>query len=101
MLEQEKRKQKYTKAFIEMQKQQKKMKTANHPTNVRISNARRRLHDILKSCPKGFNQKCQVCLQAEEDESNWIGCDQCWRWYHCCCVNNYNFNASFYCHLCS
>ena len=56
---------------------------------------RKKVHEILKSYPAQDVEKCQKCFLTGRKQSDWIGCDTCWRWYHTQCVNNYNFNAFF------
>ena len=90
----QKRMPKYTSVFIEY-----KRSTANKQKDV--SGVRRKLHDILKCHPTKDLLQCQICFKAEGDDDDWIGCDSCWRWYHCSCINNYNFNDYFSCGRCS
>ena len=79
----------------------KKPKTTHQEANGNVSVIRKRIHDIVKCYPKGSDHKCQKCFSAQGDLNDWIGCDQCWRWYHCHCINNYSFDAPFYCNLCT
>ena len=78
----------------------KRTKITQQPTDSDVSVIRRRLHDTVKSFPKGFDQKCQRCFCSQGHQNDWIGCNRCWRWYHCYCINNYDFDAQFYCDLC-
>lgn len=87
----QKRTPKYTCAFIEYKRSKQKD----------VSGIRRKLHTILKCHPTKDLQGCQICFKSEWDDDSWIGCDCCWRWYHCSCINNYNFNDYFCCEACS
>ena len=33
-------------------------------------------------------EHCQICGDEFEEgtEDTHLGCDECWRWVHCCCV---------------
>ena len=62
---------------------------------------KKELLDILTPFHKGCDTACQQCQGKNGEPEEWIGCDKCWRWYHCECINNYNFDAPFYCSLCA